>query len=482
MEFARLRLLTEEFWACAELQQLAKAATLPTLPILTNLPQEPQVQPETRFEREYERMHLLGRGGFGEVWQCRNRLDGQEYAVKAVETFFTDSKDLERRVLREVNNIWASPQFSHPNIVRYHTSWVEIDGSTAPLSERLRVASASVSTCVASRIGTDHSVDVSFGGESDGGIVFEETAAASQSLISQSMAVPRSKKLAVASPALLPRSEVAVEASVSQLALRTGPARQPLPKHRAVLYIQMELCRAETLQDWIARRNAAFAAGAKPDERRTWALQGNEILKQCLSAVAHLEKIGQVHRDIKPANILFAKDGTVRLADFGLLTPAVAEKNAFFEKEHHGDFCANSQGVHTRGVGTASYASPEQLLGKIYGCSADVFALGVVVAELLCPVRTEMERAALFRALREGHELPAAIMADFPKTASLILKMTGAPEVRPSAGDVLASVPEITSEVLVHFFQPASSRVHPCRACHGRCHRRGRGQRPLSSK
>jgi eukaryotic-like serine/threonine-protein kinase len=77
-----------------------------------------------------------------------------------------------------------------------------------------------------------------------------------------------------------------------------------------------------------------------------------------------------VHQDISPANILFGRDGTIKLADFGIATSNFALRPS----------------LSTSLKGKIGYMSPEQLLGGHVDRRADLFALGVVLAELLIGV------------------------------------------------------------------------------------------------
>jgi serine/threonine protein kinase len=70
--------------------------------------------------------------------------------------------------------------------------------------------------------------------------------------------------------------------------------------------------------------------------------------------------------------------------------------------------------THTSGVGTESYAAPEQLRGGMLTARSDVFSLGVLLFELLCPFETGMERATRFEELKRG-TLPSALVKEYPK-------------------------------------------------------------------
>ncbi len=87
-------------------------------------------------------------------------------------------------------------------------------------------------------------------------------------------------------------------------------------------------------------------------------------------AVHAAHRAGVVHRDLKPANVLFAEDGTPKIADFGLAKRLDADD----AQTHTGDI-----------LGTPSYMAPEQARGRnaTVGPAADVYALGAVLYELL---------------------------------------------------------------------------------------------------
>jgi predicted Ser/Thr protein kinase len=97
------------------------------------------------------------------------------------------------------------------------------------------------------------------------------------------------------------------------------------------------------------------------------------IVRQVAEALAHAHERGVLHRDVKPGNILVARNGRVKVTDFGI-----------------GKFTAGGGTELTRSgtmLGSPAYMSPEQIRGDPVDGRSDLFSLGVVLYELLTGVR-----------------------------------------------------------------------------------------------
>jgi len=106
--------------------------TTATTPVPVEPTQIAGIPLSSRYHSEFKETAALGRGGFGSVYQVLNTLDGCEYAVKKIRINAT-LETLERKLNKVLREVKILAVLDHPNIVRYYTSWLEVDnGEDAP--------------------------------------------------------------------------------------------------------------------------------------------------------------------------------------------------------------------------------------------------------------------------------------------------------------------------------------------------------------
>jgi TolB-like protein/tetratricopeptide (TPR) repeat protein len=120
------------------------------------------------------------------------------------------------------------------------------------------------------------------------------------------------------------------------------------------VFFAMPLYDGQTLKARLAEQGALA-----PDDAR-------KIGREIAAGLAAAHRCGIVHRDVKPANVMLLRDGTVKVLDFGLAKVS--------------DFTITEPQAR---MGTVSYMSPEQIKGDPVDSRSDVWALGVVLYELL---------------------------------------------------------------------------------------------------
>src|SRR5688572_20344507 len=184
-------------------------------------------------------------------------------------------------------------------------------------------------------------------------------------------------------------------------------------------YIAMELIEGSTLRQ-VARQGLAISRALGI------ARQVSEAL-----AVAHAAQI--VHRDIKPDNVMVRPDGYIKLLDFGL---ARVQPEAI---------SAGSTGPMTEPgmvLGTLAYMAPEQARGEPVAPEADVFALGVLMYELITgkhPFAAPSQLGMLHALMYDSPEPPALLNPELPRAIDqLIVEMLHKDaRLRPGAGEVM---------------------------------------------
>ncbi|HEU5208395.1 MAG TPA: protein kinase, partial [Longimicrobiales bacterium] len=124
-------------------------------------------------------------------------------------------------------------------------------------------------------------------------------------------------------------------------------------------YLVMEYVEGERLDEWCDVRRLDVDARVR-------------LFLDVCAAVEHVQDRLVVHRDLKPANLLVTEDGTVKLLDFGIA------------KAPAGEQLTDAGATSTRPFGlTPAYASPEQIRNQPATAATDVYALGIVLYELL---------------------------------------------------------------------------------------------------
>lgn len=163
-------------------------------------------------------------------------------------------------------------------------------------------------------------------------------------------------------------------------------------------FIVMEYVNGETLKQAIKRNS------------RLSSLETVEMALQIAKGLEYAHKNNIIHRDIKPDNILITDDNIVKLTDFGIAK--VADSVTI----------TNSNKI----IGSVHYFSPEQAKGRFVDCRTDIYALGIVMYEMITgqvPFKAELLISVAMMHIQETVIPPKEIVTDMPDNInSVILK------------------------------------------------------------
>jgi serine/threonine-protein kinase len=176
-----------------------------------------------------------------------------------------------------------------------------------------------------------------------------------------------------------------------------------------VPYIVMEYVEGQTLRELLR------------EGQRLMPNRALEITAGVLTALEYSHRQGIIHRDIKPANVMLARNGDVKVMDFGIAR-AVADSGATMTQT------ANV-------LGTAQYLSPEQARGETVDARSDVYSTGCLLYELLTgrpPFQGESPVAVAYQHVRENPVPPSVLNRDVGAEADAIVMkaLTKNPENR----------------------------------------------------
>lgn len=193
-------------------------------------------------------------------------------------------------------------------------------------------------------------------------------------------------------------------------------------------FIVMEYIDGETLKEYINRN--------KPIKWQT----ACKITIQIADALSAAHENGIIHRDIKPHNILITKDGTAKVADFGIASAVSSDTMV----------------AGGSAMGSVHYISPEQARGGYVDKASDLYSLGVVLYEMLTgslPFDGDNAVSIALKKLEEEPLSPKVINLDIPQTLDTIVMKAMAKEQHiryKNAEDFAADLKSLLNEDSMH--------------------------------
>ncbi|KAL5336417.1 kinase-like domain-containing protein [Aspergillus crustosus] len=450
----------------------------PTSFSLFDINPAPASPPVSRYAVEFSEIRVLGRGSFGEVYHVKNHIDGQDYAVKKIplsqkrlEQLQLGNENQLENIMKEIRTL---ARLEHANVVRYYGAWIEqthfprLPFAVPKTPEKLEYEQSRDSEP------SQPVKDESFG------VVFEYSQGEQPSTVDDSIDSHSSRVNTGASHSPdkpLSRSlEDDVESiprhfsdhshsqlstfgandgdifsdgfthDQSQLQLRRQRNGHSLPA--VILHIQMSL-HPIPLSSYL-RQQPGDDSETLLRRHCYHLIPSLKLILSIIAGVDYLHSKGIIHRDLKPANIFLSctedrnfKDclpcktqhgacsrfSHPRIGDFGLVAD-ISHHNACSPGTSVPSNCAPKL---SRVVGTEFYCPPffrspglqdiaaPSPLGEEYfdysiDESLDVYALGVILFELVYRINTKMERQLVLTDLTRGvlRQTPSGTLRERP--------------------------------------------------------------------
>ena len=394
-------------------------------------------QQQTRLDKDFTDIIILGQGGFGIVLKAKHKIDEELYAIKIIKL-----SDLsEQNVVSEVKTML---KIHSKHIVEYKTCWFEKNlGSATKFFSQLNDSSSLMSNTLnislknrsksqynipqnfslqkkeSSSLSKINESESNFDKNNNNKIIFEDINSESENntnSINQIFDIdqPASEDEKIEEnykknpkPIIQFRDDSNLFSKRSILTKRNSTLEDNL-----YFFIQMEYCDGLPLDKYIE---------SKVNEGIERKIIFN-FTYQILKSLNKIHSRGIIHRDIKPANI-FINDNDIKIGDFGLATQI-----------------NNRQIIKEGLVGTPLYLSPEQINKKIYNEKVDIYACGVILYEMCGCFYSLMERRECIINLRNKRIIIQKVLDNFPEESELILWMTQTESnERPNEDEVLNS-------------------------------------------
>ena len=195
-------------------------------------------------------------------------------------------------------------------------------------------------------------------------------------------------------------------------------------------YIVMELIDGITLKQYMQKKG----------EPLNWR-ESLHFITQIMRGLSHAHSRGIIHRDIKPHNIMVLRDGSVKVADFGIARLVSAAQNTLTQEA----------------LGSVHYISPEQARGSHIDCRSDIYSAGVVLYEMLTgrlPYEGDSPVSVAIQHINSIPLSPREINPDIPEALEAITMKAMASDVEKryaSADAMLADLEEFRKNPNISF-------------------------------
>ncbi|HYJ74612.1 MAG TPA: protein kinase [Kineosporiaceae bacterium] len=162
-----------------------------------------------------------------------------------------------------------------------------------------------------------------------------------------------------------------------------------------LLYLAMEYLQGRTLRQVLGELGVLTPGEAL------------DVVEPALEALAAAHAAGIVHRDVKPENVILTDDGRVKVADFGLARAASA--------------LTSTSGVL---MGTAAYMAPELIADGVTDARGDVYAVGVMIFEMITgrqPFSGDVPLRVAYRHVHEDVPAPSSVIPRLPEPLDVLV-------------------------------------------------------------
>lgn len=383
-----------------------------------------------RFQNSFTDFVEIGNGSYGSVFKSKHKLENKTYAIKRISFSVIEGKNPRMELFfREVE---AMSNLEHKNVVRYITSWIETNENTNPSEFNIN----------GSQIDYSRSSPMNFTKKNSQRFCIETNEMREHSKVSTEKTkqdLPFPKLCSIPTDELFQKNQKVKYQNISDLQISfdqmpdergqvfavgqnetekfqitDSKSEFHENKENMLLFIQMEYCKGSSLLSYMKNTELRFSD-----------LDIFGIFSQIVDGLTYIHQKNIVHRDLKPGNILFDETGTVKICDFGLAIKTI-DSESFIKNStlrvNQNEGLTNEFFEETIYAGTPLYSPLDQIKESPhnYDSKTDVYALGIILFELLSSFKTDHQKINSISALKQNAKTNFAFQQIFKSRSELI--------------------------------------------------------------
>ncbi|CAD8193297.1 unnamed protein product [Paramecium pentaurelia] len=378
-----------------------------------------------RYETDFEEIETLLKGTYYQVVKVINKIDQQVYAIKQIQICLKKQQQMEINIQRVLKEVRYLAQLNHPNIMRYYTSWIQMNEDEQELQQMTTNNSIKMIDILSPLKSPSYKRGIY-----DDQFIFPKQIdnKSSKERISYSeVESSDSESSETQSDRFFSEQKQKNKSlKISTQIISKSCGQKQLHVDKFTIFIQTEFC-DQSLCNYLKVRNTLLQQNIEQQEYQLEQSYENALIIS-LNLISALEYIHQqcklVHRDLRPDNIFINNENDVRIGDFGLMKKIkqlLVQKES--SKQQYGFIEENTP--FNKSSDQKIYVAPELLgenINKQYDNRIDIYSFGLILLLLFYPTFSQESQMQLLLDAKESKTLPLRFIQRNPIVSDIVIR------------------------------------------------------------